>query len=69
MPMTLPEGTSRDTEGVSEMTTEQHAWASSRVPATDAWRLAPPVCGCGQELDVCARAHCPRCGTALSHAA
>jgi len=22
-------------------------------------------CGCGQQLDVCARAHCPRCGRTL----
>ena len=23
-------------------------------------------CRCGQQLDVCARAHCPRCGRTLS---
>lgn len=22
-------------------------------------------CGCGQQLDICARAHCPRCGRTL----
>jgi hypothetical protein len=24
-------------------------------------------CRCGQQLDVCARAHCPRCGRTLHH--
>jgi hypothetical protein len=23
-------------------------------------------CRCGQQLDVCARAHCPRCGRAVN---
>jgi hypothetical protein len=23
-------------------------------------------CPCGQQLDICARAHCPRCGRTLS---
>jgi hypothetical protein len=25
-----------------------------------------PTCPCGQELDACSRAHCPRCGHRLS---
>lgn len=25
-------------------------------------RIAAVVCGCGQDLDGCAREHCPRCG-------
>jgi predicted amidophosphoribosyltransferase len=25
-------------------------------------------CSCGQQLDVCARAHCPRCGRNLHRA-
>jgi hypothetical protein len=25
-------------------------------------------CRCGQELDMCARAHCPRCGRSISQA-
>jgi hypothetical protein len=25
-----------------------------------------PICPCGQELDTCRRAHCPRCGHRLS---
>jgi hypothetical protein len=28
----------------------------------------PAACGCGQELDVAAGAHCPRCGTQLGGA-
>ncbi|MGA9748483.1 MAG: hypothetical protein WBQ50_13580 [Nocardioides sp.] len=31
-------------------------------------RVAAPTsrsCRCGQQLDVCARAHCPRCGRTL----
>ncbi|QNN52689.1 hypothetical protein [Nocardioides mesophilus] len=23
-------------------------------------------CNCGQQLDICARAHCPRCGRTLN---
>jgi hypothetical protein len=23
-------------------------------------------CSCGQQLDMCARAHCPRCGRSIS---
>jgi hypothetical protein len=25
-------------------------------------------CRCGQQLDICARAHCPRCGRTLNRA-
>ncbi len=25
-------------------------------------------CRCGQQLDLCARAHCPRCGRSISRA-
>jgi hypothetical protein len=25
-------------------------------------------CRCGQQLDICARAHCPRCGRTLDRA-
>jgi hypothetical protein len=28
-----------------------------------------PVCACGQDLDTCRRAHCPRCGCTLQGAA
>jgi hypothetical protein len=47
------------------MTTEQHAWYSSRE-LTSAARRTPPVCGCGQDLDLCTRNHCPRCGVSLT---
>jgi len=48
------------------MITEQHASESAPVvPITD-WRRSSPVCDCGQELDVCSGAHCPRCGTTLT---
>jgi hypothetical protein len=30
---------------------------------------APEVCGCGQDLDCCERAHCPRCGCEIHRAA
>ncbi len=51
------------------MNTERHAWYSNRVVTLSEWRT-PPVCGCGQDLDVCTGTHCPRCGTSLtSHAA
>jgi hypothetical protein len=51
------------------MNTEQHAWSSSQVVALAEWRTSP-VCGCGQDLDVCVGTHCPRCGTSLTvHAA
>jgi predicted amidophosphoribosyltransferase len=51
------------------MNTEQHAWSSSRVVSFPGWRMSP-VCGCGQDLDVCTGTHCPRCGTSLTvHAA
>jgi hypothetical protein len=69
---------------VDAMTTERHAWAMLSDPRTGAAgangadgvdgaaarRTAQPVCGCGQDLDVCTGAHCPRCGTSLfAHAA
>jgi len=44
------------------MTTERHAWVSARTTAVEP-RTTSSVCGCGQDLDVCAGAHCPRCGT------
>ncbi len=32
------------------------------VAITDAHVDGHPTCPCGQELDTCRRAHCPRCG-------
>jgi hypothetical protein len=41
---------------VREMTTEREVWLAEHPssPAT--------TCTCGQELDLCHREHCPRCG-------
>jgi hypothetical protein len=47
------------------MTTERHAWSSLhplQTPTNRPW----DTCPCGQELDCCARRHCPRCGTAIA---
>jgi hypothetical protein len=30
---------------------------------------ATDVCGCGQDLEDCERAHCPRCGCEIHRAA
>ncbi len=40
---------------------------SARAQA-HARRLQSTDCRCGQQLDMCAGAHCPRCGRSLSHA-
>jgi hypothetical protein len=54
---------------VSAVNTEKHAWSRSQLVAIAEWRSLP-ICGCGQDLDFCAGAHCPRCGTSLAgHAA
>jgi hypothetical protein len=41
--------------------------------ATDAALLdgytVPAMCSCGQDLDCCERAHCPRCGCEIHRAA
>jgi hypothetical protein len=54
-------------KAVTAMTTEQHAWASAQAAPAVARRSSPTVCGCGQDLDVCAGRHCPRCGATLHH--
>jgi hypothetical protein len=54
---------------VTEMTTEQHAFGSVHEVATRVALTSPPVCGCGQDLDVCQGTHCPRCGAHLLPAA
>ena len=51
------------------MNTTQPAWATTWHPAEDGLRGLGQVCHCGQELDVTRGNHCPRCGTALMHAA
>jgi predicted amidophosphoribosyltransferase len=51
------------------MGSTQQAWNTS-VPAA-ALDCRPAECLCGQDLDLWAREHCPRCGTHLrvAHAA
>jgi len=45
------------------MTTERHAWISTLDVSQEQQRqLLSQVCRCGQELDICTRSHCPRCG-------
>ena len=51
------------------MTTEQHAFGSVHEVAATVALTSPPVCGCGQDLDVCHGTHCPRCGANLLRAA
>ncbi len=48
------------------MNTEQHAWASIHEGTATVCAVCPSVCGCGQDLDVCAGTYCPRCGTSLT---
>jgi len=63
---------SKTGEAVTTMTTEQHAWTSAHegTRADGPWPTLPPVCGCGQDLDICSGTHCPRCGVRFSrHAA
>lgn len=51
---------------VWEMTTERHAWISTLdVPAEERHVLSQ-VCRCGQDLDMCHRSHCPRCGAVIA---
>ena len=49
-------GHNGDVEAVAAMTTEREVWLAEHpsAPAT--------TCTCGQELDLCHREHCPRCG-------
>jgi len=54
-----------DEKAVTTMTTERHAWASAQVPSVTVRHAASPICGCGQDLDVCTGSHCPRCGTSI----
>ena len=46
------------------MNTTQPTWATTWHTAATS-RSLPPVCACGQDLDVCRGNHCPRCGTTL----
>lgn len=46
------------------MTTERYTW-STLHPLARA-ELRQETCACGQELDTCRGAHCPRCGASIS---
>jgi len=60
----------RDRGAVETVTMEQRSRGSNRGTTRPERRTPPPVCGCGQDLDVCSGRHCPRCGTSLlAHAA
>jgi hypothetical protein len=48
------------------MTTERNGWISTLAVSLDDRRTLTSTCRCGQELDVCHRAHCPRCGSLVS---
>lgn len=48
------------------MTTERHGWISTLSVSVDERRALAPTCRCGQELDVCRRSHCPRCGSLVA---
>ena len=63
------EALNNSTEAVTTMNTTQPTWATTWPTAGAATRGASPVCPCGQDLDVTRGNHCPRCGTALFHAA
>ncbi len=44
--------------------------AIAPAPAPSQTATVPDTCACGQDLDCCERAHCPRCGCQIGrHAA
>jgi hypothetical protein len=45
--------------------TESKATAEARPTKTRARRSRTASCSCGQQLDLCVRAHCPRCGRSI----
>lgn len=45
------------------MTTERNGWISTLAVSVEERRSLSTTCRCGQELDVCHGAHCPRCGS------
>jgi len=47
------------------MTPTQQAGSTTRYPVVPHVDRSPAACGCGQDLDLCAGRHCPRCGTQL----
>jgi hypothetical protein len=49
------------------MNTTRPAWATNVTTTEPVTRGLAATCHCGQDLDVCAGNHCPRCGTTLFH--
>ncbi len=47
--------------------TETGTVAENRTNQTRARCASSSSCNCGQQLDLCARAHCPRCGRSITH--
>jgi hypothetical protein len=47
------------------MTTERHAWLSTLDDGGER-HVHLEVCRFGQDLDLCTRSHCPRCGASLA---
>ena len=52
------------TRGTIMITTDMALYAPSTT--ADAVDVRPLVCGCGQDLGLVRRAHCPRCGCCLN---
>lgn len=50
------------------MTTEKLAGHVGTTVSMAQRRGNAGVCHCGQELDICSRTHCPRCGSSVTHA-
>ena len=45
--------------------TESKTTTEARPTKTRASRSRTASCNCGQQLDLCVRAHCPRCGRSI----
>ena len=45
--------------------TESKTTTDARPAKTRASRSRASSCNCGQQLDLCVRAHCPRCGRSI----
>jgi hypothetical protein len=45
--------------------TESKTTTDARPTKNRARRSSSASCKCGQQLDLCARAHCPRCGRSI----
>ena len=48
------------------MTSERNGWVSTLTVSAAERRELSTTCRCGQELDLCRRRHCPRCGATVA---